>query len=184
MFAIQRNAMSIAHHLIHLAHLMLENSCTKILKLLLHALHSSSIVSIHLLTSFHLNKICLCVIEWINDGDIFRIKCSQPSSSMHKKPLIDWLIYNQWLRRQANSNLDSNHGLRISRINDRMNNRAAKRTNEDWLKIEWVSAGSKRLIWELELVNGTLLIDVKQTKLPKHTTGQKLHGFWIMSMVI
>ena len=48
--------------------------------------------------------------------------------------------------------------------NDRMNDQVDERTNE----LREFSAGSKRLICELELVRDTLLIDVKETILPKH----------------
>ena len=47
--------------------------------------------------------------------------------------------------------------------NDRMNNQVDERTN----KLSEDSADSKRLIRELELVYGTLLIDVKEAILPK-----------------
>ena len=83
------------------------------------------------------NKIVLCVIEWINDGEVFRIKSAvnQALQCTRKKPLIDWLIRNWWqLRRQANSSLDSNHGLRMSCTNDRMNNRVGEPANEDCVK--------------------------------------------------
>ena len=52
-----------------------------------------------------------------------KTKCSQSSSSIHEKLLMEWLIHNwQWLQWQANSNLDSNDGLRIGHTNDWMNN--------------------------------------------------------------
>ena len=67
---------------------------------------------------------------------------NQALQCTRKKPLIDWLIRNRcWLWRQANSHLDSNYGLRISRTNKWMNDWADERTNKDWVKIERVSAG-------------------------------------------
>ena len=40
---------------------------------------------------FVLIKSVLRVVEWINNGDIFQIKCIQLSSSMHKKEAVDRL---------------------------------------------------------------------------------------------
>ena len=65
---------------------------------------------------------------------------NQALQCTRKKPLTDWLIRNQWwLRRQTNSNLDSNQGLRISRTYDRMNDHVDERTN----KLSEFSAGVK-----------------------------------------
>ena len=92
---------------------------------------------------------CFCVVEWINDLDIFRIKnaVNQALQCTRKKPLINWLIRNRWrLRRQTNSNLDWNQGLRISRTNDRMNDHVDERTNE----LSEFSAGIKRLMTMFE----------------------------------
>ena len=110
---------------------------------------------------------------------------SQALQYMRKKSLIDWKIRNQRrLRQRTNLNLDSIDGLRISRINNRMNNQVYEQTNgRTKRRLSEIYAGSKQLIYELELVRGTLLIDVKQMKLPKHTTGQKPHGFSITLMV-
>ena len=85
-------------------------------------------------------RFCLHVIEWINNRDIFQIKNAVNQALQHtrKKPLIEWLIRNRWwLHRQANLNLDSNHGLGISCTNDHMNDQLGERTNEGWVKIEW-----------------------------------------------
>ena len=46
------------------------------------------------LMPFLSNEICLHIVEWINNGDIhvyFEEKCTQSSSSMHKKEDIDRL---------------------------------------------------------------------------------------------
>ena len=126
-----------------------------------------------LLTPFAQIRFVLLVVKWINNEDIFWVKnaVNQAFQCTRKKPSIDWLIRNWWrLWQQRNSNLDSNHGLRISHTNDQMNNQVGEQTNEGWVKIEWVSAGSKRLICELELVGGTLLIDIKQAMLPKQNS--------------
>ena len=90
---------------------------------------------------------------------------NQALQCTRKKPLIDWLIRNRWwLRRQANSNFDSNYGLKISRTKQ-PSERSSRWANKQRLtRIEWISAGSIWLTCELELhvVCGTLLVDVKQ----------------------
>ena len=51
-----------------------------------------------LLMPFRSNKVlCLHVVEWINDGDIFRIKntVNQALQYTRKKLLLDWLIDNR-----------------------------------------------------------------------------------------
>ena len=113
------------------------------------------------LTPFHSNKIFVHTSLSGSTTDIYfefkdKEALNQTLQYMRKKSLIDWHVNNWWrLWWQANSNLDSNDGLRISCTNDQMNNQ-----DEDWVKFEWVSFGRKWLIYELELVRGTILINV------------------------
>ena len=126
-----------------------------------------------LFTPFRPNKICLRVVDWINDRDIFRIKnaVNQALQCTKKNPLIDWLIRNWWqLRQQANSNLYSNQGPRISQTNGLINNQVDEQTNE----LSEDSTGRKRLICDLELVCGTFLIDVKEAILLKQCLAMKI----------
>ena len=104
---------------------------------------------------------------------------------MHKKEAIDRLADSKLMTTTMTSKFKSglNHGLRISHTNDQMNDRVDELTNKGWLKIQWVSAGSKQLIYELELIHGTLIIVVKEKELPKHTASKKPHGFSTISMV-
>ena len=75
-----------------------------------------------------------------------------------KKPLINWVIHDRWqLRWQANSNLDSNHGLRIKWPNER----SSRWMNKRRLSKDWVSLCWKQTTYGLELVHCTLLINVK-----------------------
>ena len=125
-----------------------------------------------------LNSSTIRFTRWVDQRRRYTCTCifqinavNQAFQCARKKPLIDWLIRNQWwLRQQANSSLysmNSNHGLSISHRNNQINDRVGEWTNEGGAKIEWSIYWQQTILCEPALVCGALLIDVKQAILPK-----------------